>query len=143
MRRTTTWLTGLSMMAAVVAMSTATGCDGKISQCNRLIGVINKEQGPLKSASGSDPAALKKLAETLDGVAEKVEAVKLKDDKLVGFRDEYAKMAKDLAKASRETAEALAGNDPKKAQEAAKAMGGFGPRENTLVDKINKYCQGG
>jgi predicted transcriptional regulator len=105
--------------------------------------VINKEQGPLKTTQGSDPDALNKLAETLDGVASKVESVELKDDKLIGFRNDYASMAKDLAKSSRETAKALQSNDPKQAAEAAKTMSSFGPRESQLVDSINKYCSGG
>ena len=136
------------MAAAIVAMGTTAamglaGCDGKIGQCNRLIEVINKEQGPLKYASGSDPAALKKLAETLDNVGKKVEAVELKDETLIKHRDDYAQMARDLAKASTETAAALESNDPAKAQEAAKKMSGFGSRESDLVDSINKYCSGG
>ena len=86
--------------------------EGKISKCNRLIEVINREQGPLKNTSGSDLAALRKLGDTLDGVAERVTAVRDLDDELSRRRDEYASMAKDLAKASRDTAAALEGNDP-------------------------------
>jgi major membrane immunogen (membrane-anchored lipoprotein) len=136
-------MTAATLAIGLTAAGGLTACDGKIAQCNRLIEVINKEQGPLKSASGSDPAALKKLAETLDNVAKKVSAVEVKDEKLVKFRDDYASMAKDLSKASRDTAGALESNDPKKATEAAKAMSGFGPRESALVDNINKYCSGG
>lgn len=140
--RLATWMASALLALGVTGVMGLTGCDGKISQCNRLIEVINKEQGPLKEASGSDPAALKKLADTLDDVAKKVEAVELKDEKLVGFRDEYAKMAKDLSKASRDTATALEGKDPTKAAEAAKNMSSFGSRESDLVDNINKYCSG-
>ena len=133
-----------SFTAAVVGALAVLGmgCDGKIPQCNRLIEVINNEQKPLKNLKGENPEELKKLAETLDGVAGKVKAVELEDEKLVGFRDEYAKMAEDLAGTSRETAEALASNDPKKAAEAAKKMNSFTPRETELVDEINKYCGG-
>jgi hypothetical protein len=137
-----TWTTALTLALGISAVGTLVGCDNKIGQCNALIEVINKEQGPLKSASGSDPAALKKLADTLDNVATKVEGVELKDEKLVGFRDDYAEMAKELGKASRDTATALESNDPQKAAEAAKAMKGFGPRESDLVDNINNYCRG-
>jgi hypothetical protein len=129
-----------AMVGAIAVLGT--GCDGKIPQCNRLIEVINKEQAPLKNLKGHDPDELKKLAETLDGVASKVKGVELKDEKLVGFRDDYGKMAEDLAATSRETAEALASNDPKKAGEAAKKMNSFTPRETELVEEINKYCSG-
>ena len=142
MRRQALRMSVFAVAAGLMATGGLTACDGKISQCNRLIEVINKEQGPLKSASGSDPEALKKLAETLDNVSSKVKAVELKDEQLVKFRDDYATMAGDLAKASRDTAGALESNDPKKAADAAKNMSSFGPRESQLVDSINKYCSG-
>jgi len=116
--------------------------NGKIAQCNRLIEVINREQGPLKEASGSDPAALRDLASVLRGVAQKVTAVDLEDPQLASFRDHYAEMAFDLAQASDDTATALEGNDPSKAIAAAKAMSSFGSRESDLVDEINRYCSG-
>jgi hypothetical protein len=143
MRRTKTWTAAAALLfVGTTAATGLLGCDSKISQCNRLIKVINDEQGPLKNATGSDPAALKKLAETLDGVSKKVGTVELADEKLVGFRDEYKKMAEDLAKVSRDTAGALESNDPGKAAEAAKQMSSFGPRETELVNNINKYCSG-
>ncbi|MCA9618165.1 MAG: hypothetical protein KC731_04070 [Myxococcales bacterium] len=51
-------------------------------------------------------------------------------------------MARDLAKASRDTAAALDGNDPELAMEAAQQMSSFGSRESDLVDAINDYCAG-
>jgi hypothetical protein len=93
-------LRNMSWKAAAVTAVAATislgllGCDGKIAQCNRLIEVINKEQGPLKKATGNDPAALKKLADTLDDVAKKVEAVELKDEPWSGYaRKQIARQA--------------------------------------------------
>jgi hypothetical protein len=139
---------GTVMKPAAVALTTlalgvgALGCDGKISQCNRLIKVINEEQKPLREMQGTDPAALEKLSDTLDSVAKKVTAVELKDDKLVKFRDDYAKMATDLAKTAKDTAAALKSADPAKATEAAKSMQSFTQRESDLVDGINKYCSG-
>jgi hypothetical protein len=118
------------------------GCDGRIAQCNRLIRVINAEQGPIKQASGGDPTALKNLADALDNVAAKVEAVEVKDEKIVAFRDQYAGMAKELATASRNTAAALEEKDAKKATEAASHMSSFGTRESELVGEINGYCSG-
>lgn len=133
------WTTAFACAALLTA---ASGCDSKIAQCNRLIDVINKEQAPLKKETGSDPEALKKLASTLDDVSAKVKAVQIEDAQLVQYRDDYAKMATDLAGASRETAEALEGSDSAKAQEAAKKMSSFGPRESELVNNINNYCTG-
>lgn len=117
-------------------------CDGRISQCNKLIRVINAEQEPIKQASGSDPEALKKLAGALDNVGKKVSEVAIDDQAVVGFRDRYAEMAGELAKAARETATALEAKDADKATEAAKHMSSFGSRESELVGEINGYCSG-
>ena len=127
------------MVCAALAMS---GCDGRIPQCNRLIKVINEEQGAIKAASGDDAAALNTFADTLESVANKVSGVELEDEQLSAFRDAYAAMAKDLAKASRDTASALEKGEHKEAADGAKEMSGFGERESELVDSINKYCSG-
>jgi regulator of extracellular matrix RemA (YlzA/DUF370 family) len=128
----------------IASLGLVTACDSKINQCNRLIEVINKEQDPIKNmkTSGNDAGSFKKLADVLDGVAGKVKGVELKDEKLVKFRDDYAKMAEELAGSSREAAEALGGTDMKKTTEAIKKMQSVGPRESELVDNINKYCSG-
>jgi len=120
------------------------GCDPKINQCNRLIDVINGEQDLIKTAaSKNDVEGLKKLAETFDEVGKKVDAVELKDEKLRGFRSDYKKMVDDLAKVSRDSAEAYETNDPAKSEDAEKKMSKFTARENELVNSINEYCQGG
>lgn len=135
----------LLTLALSLSLSTMlAGCDPKIKQCNRLIDVINGEQDLIKdAASKNDVEGLKKLAETLDEVGKKVDGVELKDEKLQEFRGDYKKMVEDLAKVSRDSAEALETNDPNKAQDAQKKMSKFGARENELVNGINEYCQGG
>ncbi len=129
-----------SVAIATTAVMGLAGCDGKTKQCNQLIDVIKKEKAPLEQAAGDDPAELKKLAETLGNVAEKVEAVKVKDKSLAKLRDDYATMVRDLAKASTDTAAAIEDNDATKTQEAVKTISGFGSRETDLVDNINTYC---
>jgi hypothetical protein len=129
----------LALGAALVLLS---ACDGRITQCNQLIRVINAEQEPIKRASGSDPEALKKLADALENVGNKVGNVTVDDEKIIGFRDKYSTMAKELATASRDTATAIEANDPKTATAAADHMTSFGNRESELVGEINGYCSG-
>jgi hypothetical protein len=114
----------------------------RVSQCNELIEVINREQAPLRQALGSDAEALQKLADTLEAVAVQVDAVAIDDATLVAFRDDYAKMARDLALDSRKTSAAIASNDLVAAADAAKSMSSFTERESDLVDAINRYCSG-
>ncbi len=133
---------GAALLVGASLSLALTGCDGRISQCNALIRVINAEQEPIKRASGSDPEALRKLADALDTVGSKVSGVQVKDEKVVGFRDQYGAMAKELAEAARQTALALEENDAKKAAKAADHMSSFGTRESELVGEINGYCSG-
>jgi hypothetical protein len=114
-----------------------------VSQCNRLIQVINTEQEPLKGTAGADPAALRKLADVLDELATKVEGVEIADEALVQFRSDYAAMVRELGAVSRQTATHLESDDPSKATESAKQMSTFGARETELVENINRYCTGG
>ena len=156
MRPWVRWAAGIGLLATIgcdkdaastaaptaAATQSAPRATTKIRQCNNLIETINETQERLKKNTGSDPAALKQLATTLDASAKTVQAVELTDAKLVKFRDEYSKMAKDLGKAARAAASALEASDAEKAQEAAKTMSGFGKRESDLVDDVNKYCSG-
>lgn len=120
---------------------TENGCEPtKVAACNRLIAAINDEQEPLKQATGSDPAALRELADLLSHVAGKVGMVELTDPTLVGHRDDYAAMATELAASARATAAALERNDPAGAAAAAEGLSSFGSRESTLVDDLNRYC---
>ena len=131
-----------TILASLGLLTTLSACDGRISQCNRLVRVINGEQEPIKRASGSDPEALNKLADALDNVGAKVLAVELDDTRVIEFRDKYGAMAKELAVAARDTASALEAKDDKKATDAANHMSSFGTRESELIGEINGYCSG-
>lgn len=118
------------------------GCKaGRISQCNGLIKVINEEQGKHKDLKGESPEELEKLADALESTAKRIGEVELEDEKLQAFRDDYKKMAEDLAKSAREAANA--GDDREKLEKAIKTMHAIGPREDKLVNEINSFCQGG
>src|SRR5262245_11065391 len=120
------WRLDAVLYAALCALCLL-GCDSKTRQCNRLIGVINKEQEPLKKDPPKldDPASLRGFADTLDGVAKQVTAVEVKDEQLGIYRDDYAKMAKDLAKVARDMANAVEAKDVTKQSESGKTMSTF------------------
>jgi hypothetical protein len=113
-----------------------------VAQCNRVIEVINVQQTPLRDLRGSDPDELRKLAAALEAVAAAVGSVDVEDAMLKQHRDDYAAMATDLAADSRETADALAANDARRASKAAERMGTYSPRESAIVAAINLYCTG-
>jgi len=125
-----------------LAAAGASGCKGgRIAQCNTLIQVINEEQAKQKETRGSDPEELNSLADSLEQTATRIAAVELSDEQLIAFRDEYKKMAEDMAKAARDARDAS--SDPVKLEAASKAMQEIGPRETKLVSSINEYCGGG
>lgn len=141
MHRTTHTMAAAAIAVGLAAWGLA-GCKaGRISQCNALITVINEEQGKHKDLKGESPDELKKLADALDATAKKIGEVELNDPKLQEFREDYKKMAGDLAKAARDAA--AAGEDRDKLEKAIKTMQSIGPREDKLVNDINAFCQGG
>lgn len=132
--------------AAALALVALAACDKRVAQCNQLIDAINEEQPKLAKTLGQGrtkeptPEALGDFAEALDGLVGKLKKIELKDPKLVGYRDAYAKLAEGLAAAARKTAANF--EDHQKATEAANELNSFGGPEKDLVKQINDYCQG-
>ena len=137
--RTILWMAGVVLVAALLAVA-FTACDRKIPQCNRLIKVINTEQGAVRDKPATDPPSLRKLADSLEGVSKKVAAVELDDPKLVELRNQYAEMADGISTAARATAKALEEDDFTAAEKSNKELEAVGKREAPLVADLNGYC---
>lgn len=133
----------VSVVLAGITAAAFSACDRKIPQCNRLIQVINSEQEKVRDRPATDPAALRKLAESLSSISKKVAAVELEDAELLRMRDEYATMTDELAKAAGDTAKALEANDYELADKSNEQLETVGKREGPLVAELNKYCSGG
>jgi hypothetical protein len=140
--RTVSWMAGVILVAALPAV-VFTACDRKIPQCNRLIKVINGEQSAVRDSPATDPASLRKLADSLEDVSKKVAAVELDDPKLVEIRNQYAAMTDAIAAAARNTAKALEEDDLGAAEKSNKELETVGKQEAPLVADLNGYCSGG
>jgi hypothetical protein len=122
----------------------AGGCGpSKISECNELIGVINKgienlEKGTKAGAEGS--ADLKSMADAMDKVSDEAGKVKLSIKELQDYSAKYQKMAKEVAKQARDMATAADAKDLEKMTKAQTAMEAAAKEEDPLVDGINKFC---
>lgn len=134
---------------ALVALG-ATGCKGKVEQCNAFIERANQAQtsiGAMKFES-EESAQLEADAMKIDGEAKAIEGVKLKDDKLLGFQKSYAKNLGDLAKNVRDLAKLHAALKAGKTDVEAQAKklesdaDKVGKDSDKLIDEINKYCTG-
>ncbi len=137
--------------APVVAVDTVTPIDAPVAeaesprlatQCNRLIAAINAEQDVIRNAKTDDAEAMRKLADNLDTVAKKMEAVEVSDGKLIKLRGDYIELISDFSKTSRFTANAMTKKDLEELIAAQKQLKEISPREDKVVNAINRYCQG-
>jgi hypothetical protein len=125
----------------------AAGCgQKKITECNALVsvintGVVNLEKAPKTEADPSGVTDLRAMADAMDKVAADAGAVQLTIPEVKRLRDEYQKMAKDIAKAERELAAAAQERDAARRTAAEGALDTAVKQEDPLVDQINKICQ--
>lgn len=140
----------LLVCTAFVALSVVACGKSKVDQCNAFIEQANASQTTIAALNleSEDPAVLEAAAVKIEGDAKKVDAVELKDEKLVGFKTDYVKNLNGLGKTARD----LAGiqkdaKDPAKAaavEAKAKTVVADAEKmekdESKLVDDINKYC---
>ena len=130
------------------AAVTITGCgQKKLTECNALVqvinaGVVNLEKAPKNEADPSGISDLRAMADSMDKVAGDAAAVQLTMPELKKLRDEYQRMAKEIAKAERELASAAQERDTARRATAEGTLDTAVKQEDPLVDQINKYCQG-
>ncbi len=135
----------LTLLALLSAASWGCG-QKKITECNAMVQVINAgmaniEKVPKNEADPSGVSSLRALAEALDKVAADAAAVQLTLPELKKMRDEYQRIAKDIAKAERELAGAAQEHDAARRTAAEATLDTVVKEENPLVEQINKYCQ--
>jgi hypothetical protein len=137
----------ISKIALGLICLAAAGCgQKKITECNALVsvintGVVNLEKAPKTEADPSGVTDLRTMAEAMDKVAADAGAVQLTIPEVKRLRDEYQKMAKDIAKAERELAAAAQERDAARRTVAEGALDAAVKQEDPLVDQINKTCQ--
>lgn len=134
--------------AASMLLAAATaGCgQKKIAECNALVqvinaGVVSLEKAPKNESDPSGISDLKAMADAMDKVAADASSVQLTVPELKKLRDDYHKMAKDIAKAERELAAAAEERNTARRSAAEGTLEAAVKREDPLVDSINKYCQ--
>jgi hypothetical protein len=147
MRKTGRALSLAALAALAVASVGTAGCgQKKITECNGLVtvinaGVVSLEKAPKNEADPSGVSDLKAMADAMDKVAADAAAVQLTLPKLARLRDDYHKMAKDIAKAERELASAAQDRDAARRKDAEATLDAAVKQEDPLVDQINQLCQ--
>lgn len=125
-----------------LALVCASCGQGKITQCNALIGVINKGVKNIDGNKGpADASGLKTVADTMDQIAAEAAQVKLSVAELQKFSTDYQGMAREVATAARAMAGALDAKDSGNVSNAQTAMEKAVKQEDALIEGINSFCQ--
>jgi ABC-type transporter Mla subunit MlaD len=126
----------------------STGCNTKVSQCNKLIKVANSATTELKaitqeSGSGQEAkmAQMQRLADSLDKYSKEVQNVSLEDEQLQGFQKRLSTLYATSSEASQEIIAAAKAKNIKGMTAALKKLSGGSRTEGEIVSEMNGYCQ--
>ena len=133
--------------AAALLLSLA-GCDTKVSQCNKLIDVVNNHTTALPatltklSDLQNNPQAADEFAKVVKTATDEIGALSFSDEKIAGFAKDYQTLLTDADKIGKAMAEATKTSNAdtlnKISEDADKLM----KSEETIVTNVNGYCQG-
>ncbi|MCS6812067.1 MAG: hypothetical protein NZ772_00600 [Cyanobacteria bacterium] len=135
---------GIALSSVAIGLLVASCGPSKVAQCNKLSEVVNKaatEAQQLGKSSSNRLDDLNKAADSLDGYATELEAVKISDKKLQDFQARFVKMYRDTGKASRALVEAAKRRDRDAGQKALQELQQATGQESNLVRDINDYCR--
>lgn len=130
-------------VATLIAALLGCGAVTKQKECSELIAKANaalQEIQTLSGSAGDDPASLRKLADAADKHAKALEATEISDEELKKHASGYVQMWKDMAKYSRELADAVDKKDLAALGEASKKLKESTSKEGDLVNAMNSTC---
>ncbi len=124
--------------------------ESKVSQCNKMIAVVNKGvtelRGMAPKGKNTDPqaqlTALSEMATKMEGYATELQGLKLSDEKLKTFQTNFITLYRDTSKASRDMVSAVKSNDTKAINTSLQSLQKATAPESKLVNDTNQYCQG-
>ncbi|MEZ4446494.1 MAG: hypothetical protein R3B72_45870 [Polyangiaceae bacterium] len=134
------------LAAFLVTSVLGCGSQTKIEECNALVGVINTGVEKVQKGVSATPdggaavGELRSLADELEAIAGEAAKLKLTLPELTKFSGDYQTMAKNVATAARELADAVDNVDVEKMSEAQTRMETAVKQEDPLVEQINKFC---
>lgn len=168
-----------ALTAVGVVMATfITGCgESKVAQCNKLADIINKGEPTLNKVAnemeslgkGKEPSNLKEVKEQavkgvalfnkaageMDGLAQQIKAVKLEDEKLLGFQKHYTQSLGEASQSIRDMGQQMnelskIDETPASLKKIAKIQSNIeslakkGDKASNAADKVvgelNRYC---
>ncbi len=137
-----------AVLLVATALGVFAGCGpSKVSECNRLVEVVNTgvaslDQGMKATSDPTGVADLRSMADAMEKAATDAAKVELSISELKDFSKRYQTMARDVAKSARDMAAAVDAKDTAKMTAAQNAMEKAVKTEDPLVEGINKFCGG-
>lgn len=147
-----TFITLVSLSMALLV----TGCnDSKVSQCERLIKVVNEGTSLLDKNKGQQVTTSLRLAKDLEALRKKIKDLNLKDPKLQEFQNRFVAVFETLSQSMAKAGKALgSAKIAETSSEASliiqKARGEIdtalttaataAKQSDALASQVNKYC---
>lgn len=145
---------------APVSLSIAllmTGCnESKISQCQRLVKVVNQGTSLIDNNKGTQVTTSLQLSKDLQNVTKSIQELRLADPKLQEFQSSFAKVFDNLSQAIAKAAKALGTTKTAEASTAGRvkiqkartdidsaltaAAKSAGKESDTFGNQLNEYC---
>ena len=149
------------MVIAPVSLSIAlfiTSCnENKVSQCQRLIKVVNTGTSLIDNNKGTQVITSIQLSKDLEFVAKSIKELNLTDPKLKEFQSGFVKIFQNLSQAIAKAGKALGATKTAEASTSGReriqkarteidstlttAATTVGKQSDTLVSEMNKYCR--
>lgn len=138
------WQQGRAIGLIIVLGASLASCGEKSTQCNRLISVSNQTADQVdtitQAATPQDIEALTRLADTFDRANQQIHSVDLTNAQLQSYRDRFAALYANTAKASRALIAARSRGSG--IQQAYDELRSAIQSEDALVTEVNSYCGG-
>lgn len=148
--------TVLASVSLSIALFISSCSENKVSQCQRLIRVVNAGTSLIDKNKGTQVITSIQLSKDLEFVTKSIRELNLKDPKLKEFQSGFVKIFQNLSQAiaiagkalgATKTADASASGREKiqkaraEIDSALTTATTLGQQSDTLVNQMNKYCR--
>jgi hypothetical protein len=135
----------LVVIAIAVSFVTVSCTSAKVSQCANTIKVVNQTVIDTKTITNSgtkgDLQTIEKLVEIFDKAAKDLEAVKVDDEKLKVYKEQFLSMYKGATEINKQLVTSMKEKKLTKVNEGLRKSNNIFSPERDLVAGINQYCK--
>ena len=133
-----------------------TGCDDQVTQCQKLIQVVNVGNSLIDDKKGQQVVTSVQLAKDLEAIHKSLQELHLSDPKLQEFQKDYGKIFQNLSQSIAKASEALSAAKNAEPSAAGRAKlqkarnqidtaltsaASIGQESDVLASKLGKYCR--